>query len=98
MVALIRLVDSGDPLQRQQALWSLGQLGNIEAVPILIEALADRNLSVVRQARDSLRLISRKPHGFDLKELDQVTEIQQAAVKWKAWYRMVRQYDEFKED
>ena len=98
MVALIRLVDSGDPLQRQQALWSLGQLGNIEAAPIMIKALADRNLSIVRQARGSLRLVSRKPYGFGLKELDQVTEIQQAVVKWKAWYRMVRQYDEFRED
>ena len=98
MVALIRLVDSGDPLQRQQALWSLGQLGNVEAVPIMIEALADRNLSVVRQARDSLRLISRKPYGFGLKELGQVTDIRQAIVKWEAWYHTVRKYDEFKED
>ena len=98
MVALIRLVDSGDPLQRQQALWSLGQLGNVEAAPIMIEALADRNLSVVRQARDSLRLISRKPYGFGLKELGQVTDIRQAIVKWEAWYHTVRKYDEFKED
>ena len=98
MVALIRLVDSGDPLQRQQALWSLGQLGNIEAAPIMIEALADRNLSVVRQARDSLRLISRKPYGFGLKELGQVTDIRQAIVKWESWYHTVRKYDEFKED
>ena len=98
MVALIRLVNSGDPLQRQQALWSLGQLGNIEAAPIMIKALADRNLSIVRQARDSLRLISRKPYGFGLKELGQVTDIRQAAVKWEAWYRTVRKYDEFKDD
>jgi hypothetical protein len=59
-------------------------------VPSLIYALTDGDPRVVREARDGLRLTSRKFDGFGLADSPTPEEIQAAVRQWKAWYQSVR--------
>ena len=84
---LQQLVRSGSPEARQLAVRALGRIRKLEYVPSLLHAMTDPDKRVVREARDALRMISRRFNGFGLP--DNFTDHQRydALEKWKAWYR-----------
>ena len=81
--------------KRLGAVQALARAGSFDDVPTLIYVLTDPEPEIVLAARDGLRRISRKIHGFkmpnDFDEGDRV-----AAVKaWKEWYLTIRPDAEF---
>jgi len=75
---------------RLTAIAALGRGRNLEHVPTLIFALGDADPRIVREARDALERISRKPIGFG--PPDEPTDVQrrEAIAKWKSWYLAIR--------
>lgn len=93
---LRRLAGGEAPQARVAALRALAKTRNLDNVPTLIYALGDANLDVVREARDALRRMSRKPSGFGLPERPTSEADRRAAIaQWKAWYLAVRPDAEF---
>ncbi len=93
--AFRRLVADKSPEARIAAIRALATHRNLENVPTLIYALTDPDLVVLREARDALRRIGRKPKGFGLTEEPSQAERLVAIGKWKAWYLAVRPDAEF---
>lgn len=87
---LQQLVRGGEPEVRLLAVRALGRSGNLDYVPTLIYALTDPEPSVVLEARDGLRFLSRRFEGFG--PPDNFTEEQryEAVDAWKHWYRTLR--------
>ncbi len=93
--AFRRLVADKSPEARITAIRALATHRNLENVPTLIYALTDPDSVVLREARDALRRISRKPNGFGLPEEPSEAERILAIGKWKAWYLAVHPDAEF---
>ncbi len=87
---LRRVLRSGSWQARIVAARILGLQGDLDNVPILIYALTDPNKKVVREARDGLRLTSRKFDGYDLPDVPKPPELNKAIADWKTWYKTVR--------
>jgi hypothetical protein len=94
---LLKLAKDPRPEVRRTAIWALGRSGDLRVAPVLIAALEDANLDVVVEARNGLRILSRKVEEFageklqaDNADLDRPREI----AKWRAWYLTVRPYEE----
>lgn len=87
---LQQLVRSGEPPARLLAVRSLGQTAKLDYVPTLLFAFTDPDQRVALEARDSLRLISRRFEGYGLP--DNFTDRQRYEVldKWKTWYLTFR--------
>ena len=75
---------------RLAAVQALGKKRNLDLVPALIYALTDPEPDIVREARDSLRRISRRFQGFGLPDNPTELELQAAIRKWQAWYLAIR--------
>jgi hypothetical protein len=73
----------------------LAESGDLEQVPILIGKLSDADLTVVREANDGLRRLSRKLSGFELAEHPSPAQRQTLVENWKAWYRAIDPNAEF---
>lgn len=93
--AFRRLVADKSPEARIAAIRALATHRNLENVPTLVYALTDPDMVVLREARDALRRISRKPKGFGLSGEPSEAERLLAIGKWKAWYLAVRPDAEF---
>jgi hypothetical protein len=80
---------------RLGAVHALARAGTLDDVPTLIYVLTDPEAEIVLAARDGLRRISRKIHGFGLPDdFDEGDRV--AAVKaWKEWYLTIRPDAEF---
>lgn len=90
LARLRELVSDPDFQKRLAAVKTLGKSHDLDNVPALIYALSDPDLRVVREARDGLRLISRRFHGFGLPP-DPTPEQRGAAQrKWQDWYLSIR--------
>ena len=81
--------------KRLAAVQALARAGTFDDVPTLVYVLTDPEAEIVLAARDGLRRISRKIHGFkmpdDFDEGDRV-----AAIKaWKEWFLTIRPDAEF---
>ncbi|MCA9238463.1 MAG: HEAT repeat domain-containing protein [Planctomycetales bacterium] len=87
---LQQVVRSGAPPARVLAVRALGRMRNLDYVPTLIYAMSDPDRRVVREARNSLRFVSRKFEGFGLSDNFEDAERDRVLVKWKDWYRTVR--------
>jgi len=48
---------------RRTALWALGRSGDISTAKLLIEGLADPDITVAREASLGLCILSRRPEG-----------------------------------
>ena len=94
---LEELAGGGSLEARVTALRALGKLRSLDPVPTLIFALADENLFVMREARDSLRRISRRFDGFGLPDDPTDVERRAAINKWQDWYLAVDPNAEFEE-
>jgi hypothetical protein len=87
---LTRLARTGSYETRIIAVRALGRQGNLDNIPILIYALTDPDPRVIRQARDGLRLTSRKFGGFGLPDRPSEEDVKIAVGRWKDWYRSIR--------
>jgi hypothetical protein len=77
------------------AVKTLSQSRDLENVPILIYALGDPDWRVAKEARDGLRLISRRFDGFDMPDRSTPEQRVAAQQSWKQWYLSIRPEAEF---
>ena len=80
---------------RLVAVKALAQAGSLDDVPTLIYVLTDPEPEIVLAARDGLRRISRKIHGFGMPDDFEEKDRQQAINHWKAWFLAIRPDAEF---
>ncbi len=92
---LEQLARDPSPQARIAAVHALGAGRDLDAVPLLVEALDDPDPGVMRAARDALRRLARRPAGFGLSDAPTAAERAAAVRQWKAWYRAVRPNAEF---
>jgi hypothetical protein len=107
---LVELRKDSRPKVRRLALWAIGRCEDFDMIPLLIDSLADSNLDVAIEARNSLCLMARRPSGFGLAEdprtrwklkknkAKQAKAIETwrktASEKWIAWFERVRPYED----
>lgn len=82
---------------RLTAVRALGRQRNLDNVPVLIYALTDPDVVVMREARDSLRRVSRRFAGFGLPDSPTDAQRYAAIEKWRSWYRAIRPDAEFED-
>jgi hypothetical protein len=83
------------PEKRLQAVRLIIVRGDMNGIPLLILALNDKNLGIVEEARDGLRRLSRRVHGFGMPRDPLPRERQRAIEQWQAWYLSIRPDTEF---
>lgn len=88
-----KLLADPDPGIRSVAAWGLGRTGDLDVAPDLIAALEDPDDAVIDQARNSLRLLSRKVDGFGPPAGASADQKRAAAEQWRAWYDAIRPPD-----
>lgn len=81
--------------QRLAAVKALARAGTLDDVPTLIYVLTDPENEIVLAARDGLRRISRKIHGFQMPDDFDEGERESAIRNWKNWYLAIRPDAEF---
>jgi hypothetical protein len=86
LVRLREMVTDEDFQKRMAAVKTLAASHELDNVPALIFALSDPDHRIVREARDGLRLISRKFQGFGLPANPTPQQVEIARQKWKQWY------------
>lgn len=89
------VVASGSFESRLLAVRALGRVRELDNVPVLIYALSDPDMRVVREADKGLRFISRKFDGVGLPEEPKPEQAQAAIKSWKTWYLSIRPNAEF---
>ncbi len=87
---LRQLLRGGEPDARVVAASLLGAVGQLDSTPDLLFALTDPDPRVVREARDALRRISRRPRGFGLPDDFNDNQRYAALERWKRWYLGIR--------
>ncbi len=88
---LARILRTGKSYKaRIVAARTLGRQGDLDNVPVLIYGLTDPDPRVVIEARDGLRLISRKFDGFGLSDKPTPSQRRTAVKAWKDWYKSIR--------
>ena len=83
------MLSDRDPGVRRVAAWALAHTGDLDVVPLLIDALVAPNEDeeVVAAARLGLQLLSRKIDGLGPPSPSTPEERQAAAQTWREWYR-----------
>jgi hypothetical protein len=89
------LVAKGSFEARLVALKALSRVRELDNVPILIFALSDPDLRIVRDADKGLRFISRKFEGVGLPPEPKPQDVKGVIGAWKAWYLSIRPSAEF---
>jgi hypothetical protein len=84
------IVASGSLESRFLAVRALGRVRELDNVPLLVYALSDPDMRVVREADKGLRFISRKLDGVGIPEEPKPRDAKDGIVAWKAWYQSVR--------
>lgn len=92
---LRELAGDASPDARLAAVRALAKRRNMDDVPVLIYGLTDPDANVVLAARDGLRRISRKLHGFGLSDDFSDPQRRAAVARWKEWYLSIRPNAEF---
>ena len=107
---LRRLVKDPRAEVRRTAVWALGRGGELTDVPLMIEILADPDVTVAIEAHNALCVLSRRPLAFGIpgSPLTSVTDEtsdaererliddwrKKATTAWTDWYRRVAPYEE----
>jgi HEAT repeat protein len=95
-ITRLRALVSTDAFEpRLIAVKALARVRELDNVPILIYALTDPDLRIVREADQGLRFISRKFDGVGLPAEPKPADVKAAIAAWKAWYRSIRPNAEF---
>jgi hypothetical protein len=89
------VVAAGSFESRLLAVRALGRVRELDNVPVLIYALSDPDMRVVREADKGLRFISRKLDGVGLPEEPKAEQTRAAIAAWKGWYQSIRPNAEF---
>lgn len=92
-VAKLRSLVSAPTFEaRLVAVRSLGKTGNLDNVPVLIYALTDPDLRVVREADKALRFVSRKfeGYGFPKDPKPSKGDLDKLRDNWKKWYLSIK--------
>ncbi len=84
------LVTAPSHKARRIAVRNLARAEGLDAVPLLLYALTDPDVAVMREARDAMRFLSRRIDGFGLPDNPTPEEKTQAYDKWLQWFRSVR--------
>lgn len=87
---LRRLVSAEEFAVRMAALQALCNTRELDNVPTLIYALGDPDPRIVRQARDALRLLSRKIEGYGPPDDPSEGAKLEAIERWKQWFLTIR--------
>jgi hypothetical protein len=95
IIRLRAIVSAGSYESRLVAVRALARVREFDNVPILIYALSDPDMRIVREADKGLRFISRKFDGVGLSDEPKPPEAKAAIAAWKAWYQSVRPSAEF---
>lgn len=95
ILRLRKMVSAGNYESRVVAVRSLSRVRELDNVPVLIYALTDPDIRIVREADKGLRFISRKLSGMG--PLDNPTKEQTKAIwkSWREWYLSIRPDAEF---
>jgi hypothetical protein len=75
---------------RLVAVRSLGKVRDLDNVPILLYALSDPDIRVVREADKALRFLSRRLDGFGPVDELSKTQQQKLQLDWRKWYLAIR--------
>jgi hypothetical protein len=84
------LVSAGSYESRLVAVKTLSKVRDLDNVPVLLFALTDPDVRIVREADLALRFISRKFRGVGLPDDPQPVDVQAAQKSWKDWYLSIR--------
>ena len=91
MVTRLRGLVSGPVFEsRLVAVRSLGKVRDLDNVPILLYALSDPDIRVVREADKALRFLSRRLDGFGPVDELSKTQQQKLQLDWRKWYLAIR--------
>src|SRR5262249_1466647 len=89
-ISRLRAVVSGGPFEsRLVAVKALGQARDLDHVPLLIYALSDPDMRIVREADKALRFLSRKFEGVGIPEEPTPLDAKNGITAWKAWYQSI---------
>jgi hypothetical protein len=89
------IVASGNFESRFLAVRALGRVRELDNVPLLVYALSDPDMRIVREADKGLRFISRKLDGVGIPEEPKPADAKSGISAWKAWYQSIRPSAEF---
>jgi hypothetical protein len=90
-IARLRAVVASGPFEsRLLAVRALARVRELDNVPVLIFALTDPDMRIVREADKGLRFISRKFEGVGLPEEPKPADAPNAIAAWKTWYQAIR--------
>jgi len=89
------IVAAGGFESRLLAVRALGRVRELDNVPVLIYALSDPDMRVVREADKGLRFISRKLEGVGLPDEPKPEQARAAMAAWKTWFQSIRPNAEF---
>jgi hypothetical protein len=89
------VVSAGTYESRLLAVRALSRVREFDNVPVLIYALSDPDMRIVREADRGLRFISRKFDGVGLPDEPKPHDAAAATAAWKAWYQSIRPNAEF---
>jgi hypothetical protein len=87
---LEQLARAPEPAKRLLAVRALGRSGDLDYVPTLIYALTDPDRSIVIEARNGLRFVSRRFEGFGLPTTFDEKQRHDSIERWKEWYLTIR--------
>lgn len=94
---LRELAGGNSPEARIAAIRALAKTGNLDHVPILIDALKDPDGAVMGEARAGLERLSRRFQGFGPSDRPGEEERRKAIEAWKQWYLTIRPDAEFED-
>lgn len=90
IVRLRALVSAGTFESRLVAVKTLSKVRDFDNVPVLLFALTDPDLRIVREADKGLRFISRRFAGVGLPEEPSAADLKNVQMAWKQWFLSAR--------
>lgn len=93
-----KIISSGNYMARMLAVRSLANSGDLNNAPILIYALSDPDWRVAREARDGLRLITRRISGFGMPDRPTRTQQRQEQLAWRDYLKSLKPDMEIPDD
>jgi hypothetical protein len=95
-----KMLSDRDQGVRRVAAWALAHTGDLDVVPLLIDAMVVPNEDdeVITSIRLGLQLLSRKIKGFGPASPLTAEQRQAAARQWREWYQAIRPLDADSQD